>query len=193
MPETPGDVTQLLHRWREGSPVAEEDLFRLVLPDLERIARYLLAHERKGHSLQATDLVDQIYVRLVAAKDRDWRDRRHFFAIAGRAMRRYLIDYARARPKGQRVSVGELDAVLEASGSKVQLAMTVNSLLEELERVDPELCGIVDLKFFLGLTDDDAANVLGLTVRTFQRRWQDARRWLYERIEGNDASAATGA
>jgi len=93
-----GDITQLLQKWRAGSRQAENELFTLVMPNLRRLAHYLMKAERKGHTMQATELVDQIYFRLVGAKDRDWRNRAHFFAIAGRVMRRYLIDYARGRP-----------------------------------------------------------------------------------------------
>src|SRR5258708_35583687 len=92
-----GDITQLLHKWREGSREAENEIFALVLPNLRRLARYLMKGERKGHSLQPTELVDQVYFRLVAAKDRDWQNRRHFFAIAGRAVRRHLIDHSRGQ------------------------------------------------------------------------------------------------
>src|SRR6187551_1583182 len=99
--ESMGDVTQLLQQWREGSREAEAELFELVLPNLRRLAHYLMKGERKGHSLQPTELVDQIYFRLVAARDRDWRNRQHFFAIAGRAMRRHLIDHARGRPDAE--------------------------------------------------------------------------------------------
>ena len=98
MPENTGNITLLLARWREGSRSAENELFALVLPNLQRLAHHLMKGERKGHTLQTTELVDQAYFRMVAAKDRDWRSRQHFFAIAGRAMRRYLIDYARGRP-----------------------------------------------------------------------------------------------
>src|SRR5215471_21380876 len=100
-----GEITQLLHRWREGSREAENELFALVLADLRRLAQYLMKGERKGHSLQPTELVDQIYFRLVAAKDRDWQNRQHFFAICARVMRRYLIDHARRRLDGEFVTV----------------------------------------------------------------------------------------
>ena len=99
MPEQQlGEITQLLRQWRDGNTDAENELFDRLNPDLRRLAHYLMKSERKGHTLQATELVDEIYVRLVAAKNRDWQNRQHFFAIAGRAMRRYLIDLARGRP-----------------------------------------------------------------------------------------------
>ena len=83
-----GDITELLHKWRDGSREAENELFAMVLPNLQRLAHYLMKGERPDHSTQATELVDQVYFRVVAAKDRDWENRGHFFAIAGRAMRR---------------------------------------------------------------------------------------------------------
>src|SRR6267154_2672268 len=106
-----GDITQLLQKWREGDREAENELFRLVFPSLRRLAHYLMRGERKGHTLQPTELVDQLYFRLVSAKDRDWQNRAHFFAIAGRAMRRYLIDYARGRPNA---TIVPLEGIREA-------------------------------------------------------------------------------
>jgi RNA polymerase sigma factor (TIGR02999 family) len=124
-----GDITGLLRRWREGNSEAEGELFRRVMPDLRRLARYFMRGERKGHSLQSTELVDEIYLRLAVAKDRDWQDRGHFFAFAARAMRRYLIDYARRRGSNQFVPMAELEDVLRTSGSKVETALTVAALL----------------------------------------------------------------
>jgi RNA polymerase sigma factor (TIGR02999 family) len=183
MPGEIGDITQLLHQWRQGSRVAENELFSLVNPDLRRLAHYLLKGERKGGSLQATELVDQIYIRLVAAKDRDWHNRQHFFAIAARAMRRYLIDQARVRPAERPIGLERLEAILPARSAKLDFALTVDRLLDELAKVSPEWCNLVELKYFLGLTDEETAEVLGLKLRTMQRMWLDARRWLFERIE----------
>lgn len=177
-----GDVTRLLHQWRQGSPRAENELFELVVPDLRRLAHYLMNRERQGHSLQPTELVDQIYIRLVAAKDRDWRNRRHFFAIAARAMRRHLIDHARGRPNAQFVAIEEWESFLPADGAKVDLAVTVDRLLDELAGTKPDWCNLVELKYFLGLSDEEAAEVLGVKLRSMQRMWSDARRWLFERM-----------
>src|SRR5262245_36637888 len=147
-----GEITQLLHRWREGSREAENELFALVLPKLRRLARYLMKGERKGHSLQPTELVDQIYLRLVAAKDRDWRNRGHFFAIAARAMRRHLIDHARGRPDAEFVALEGMKDFLPAESAEVELAITVDRLLEQLAETKPEWCRLVEVKYFLGLT-----------------------------------------
>ena len=117
--EKTGDITHLLHKWRDGSRTAENELFTIALPNLRRLAHHLMKGERKGHTMQATELVDQIYVRLVAAKDRDWRNRQHFFAIAARAMRRYLIDHARDRPNAEFVALEGIENLLPASSVKI--------------------------------------------------------------------------
>src|SRR6516165_10257130 len=128
MAEPIGEITILLQRWREGSRDAENQLFEMVLPSLRNLAHYLMKGERRGHSMQATELVNQIYLRLVAAKDRDWRNRRHFFAIAARAMRRYLIDYARARPNADVVALEGMEDFIPTSSASVDTALTVDRL-----------------------------------------------------------------
>src|ERR1700693_703503 len=152
MLEKTGDITSLLHKWREGSRSAENDLFALVLPNLRRLAHHLMKGERKGHSLQATELVDQIYFRLVAAKDRDWRNRQHFFAIAARAMRRYLIDHARGRPNADFVALEGIENLLPASSVKLDLAVTIDRLLEQLAGTQAEGGPLGGGKDFLGCT-----------------------------------------
>lgn len=190
MDEATGDITQLLHQWRAGDREAENQLFALVLPNLRRLAQYLLQRERSDHSMQATELVDQIYLRMVAAKDRDWQNRKHFFAIAARAMRRYLIDHARGRPKATFLALDGLEDLLPADRAKLDLAIAVDRLLDELSETKPEWSMLVELKFFLGLTDQEAAAALGVRLRTMQRSWSDARRWLYTRMEPGHAQGA---
>lgn len=183
------DITLLLHQWRNGNADAENLLFDLVNNDLRRLAHYFMKGERKGHSLQATELVDQIYFRLVAAKNRDWQNRQHFFAVAARAMRRHLIDIARARPSEESLALERFAAVLPASAAKVDLAITIDRLLGDLATHHPEWCTLVELKFFLGLTDGEVAEVMELKLRTMQRMWHDARRWLFEQVELSSAAA----
>jgi RNA polymerase sigma factor (TIGR02999 family) len=190
MDNSAGDITQLLHEWRSGSREAENQLFTLVLPNLRRLAHYLMQRERKDHSMQATELVDQIYFRMVAAKERDWQNRKHFFAIAARAMRRYLIDHARGRPPAEFVALEGLEDVLPADSGKVELAIAVDGLLDELSETKPEWSMLVEMKFFLGLTDEEAAEAMGVKLRTMQRTWNDARRWLYTRMEPGHAQSA---
>jgi RNA polymerase sigma factor (TIGR02999 family) len=190
MAEAMGDITHLLHQWREGSREAENQLFTLVLPNLRRLAHYLMQRERKDHSLQATELVDQIYFRMVAAKERDWQNRKHFFAIAARAMRRYLIDHARGRPAAEFVALEGLESILPVDSGKIDLAIEVDRLLDELAETKPDWSMLVEMKFFLGLTDEEAADALGVKLRTMQRTWSDARRWLYTRMEPGHAQSA---
>lgn len=185
-----GEITLLLRQWREGNREAENQLFALVLPGLRRLAHYLMQRERKGHSLQATELVDQIYFRMVAARDRDWQSRKHFFAIAARAMRRHLIDYARGRPAAEFVALEGFENVLSADSGKVDLAITVDRLLDELSETKPEWSMLVEMKFFLGLTDDEAAEAMGVKLRTMQRTWCDARKWLFTRMERQESAGA---
>jgi len=192
MPDQTADITGLLHKWRDGSREAENDLFALVLPNLRRLAHHLMRGERKGHTLQPTELVNQIYLRMVSAKDRDWQSRQHFYAIAARAMRRYLIDYARGRPNADFVALEGIEGLLPASSAKVELAITVDRLLNELAQTKPEWCTLVELKYFLGLTDEEAAETLGLKLRTMQRMWRDARQWLFEHTESRKAKQSAG-
>lgn len=190
--EKTGDITHLLHKWRDGSRTAENELFTIVLPNLRRLAHHLMKGERKGHTMQATELVDQIYVRLVAAKDRDWRNRQHFFAIAARAMRRHLIDHARGRRNAEFVALEGIENLLPASSVKLDLAVTIDGLLDQLADTKPEWCTLVEVKYFLGLTDAEAAETLGLKIRTVQRMWCDTRKWLFEQMESGNAPPSAG-
>lgn len=176
------EVTILLDRIHGGDKDAENRLYEIVMPDLRRIAQHLLNGERPHHTLQGTELVNRMYLRL-AGSQLSLRDRGHFFAIAARAMRRELIDYARSRPK---VNVLPLDGVPEkllTIISQPDLALTIDELLDQLREAMPLQCAIVELKFFLGMTDEEAAEILGMPIRSLQARWQDARIWMFERAE----------
>ena len=181
---TEGDVTLLLRQWKSGNHEAEERLFELVLPDLRRLARRQIARERPHHSIQPSELVNQIYLRLTKGRDRDWQDRGHFFAIAARAMRRWLIDYARSSPKARHVGIDDAVEGLFIAQPDFEQAIQIDSLLDQLEVEHPEWCRVVELKFYLGLTDEEAAEITGLSVRTLQRHWSDARRWLFSKLDG---------
>ena len=192
MSEKAGDITMRLQEWRSGSRTAENALFALVLPDLRRLAHYIMKGERKGHSLQATELVDQIYLRLVAAKNQDWQNRKHFYTIAARAMRRHLIDHARGRPEVEFVALEGIEKLFPADVDNLDLAVTVDRLLDQLAEVHPDWCTLVELKYFLGLTDDEAAEMLGVKLRSMQRMWRDSRQWLFEHMESGDAQKSAG-
>ena len=185
-------ITELLHRWRQGSREAEGQLFTLVLPDLRRLARRLMNLERKDHSLQATELIGQIYLRLAGAKDLDLQNRAHFFAVAARAMRRQLIDHARRRPSADFVDFDGLSEFLPASGSKIDVAITVARLLDRMEATNPDWCRLVELRFYLGLREQEAAEILGMKLRSMQRMWLEVRQWLYEQMESGRNARANG-
>ncbi len=193
-----GEVTDLLQRWRAGDTVAEARLFELVQPELHRLAQHYMQGERSGHTLQATALLNETYLKLIGIRQLEWRDRRHFYALAARAMRRFLIDHARSRGGGVRLPFDEIAPGIAVEATDLELALSVDTLLDELGRQNADRCSIVELKYFLGLTDEEAAEALDLPLRTAQRRWIEARRWLFERLEGqgwskNAASGTTSA
>jgi RNA polymerase sigma factor (TIGR02999 family) len=192
MVDEPGEITLLLRKWREGDRDAENELFARVFPNLRRLAHFLMKGERRGHSLQATEIVNQVYLRLVAAKDRDWQNRRHFFAIAARAMRHYLIDHARRRPNAEFVELDGVQDLLPADSAKLDTAIAVDRLLDQLAATKPIWCELVELKYFLGLTDDEAAETLGIKLRTMQRMWSDARQWLFDQREPRGEGQSPG-
>lgn len=177
-----GEVTALLERVRGGDKDAENRLYEIVMPHLRRLAQSLLNRERAGHTLQGTELVNEVYVRLAKSK-LSLRDRAHFFAVAARAMRRELIDYARSRPKVDILPLDGLPEAVVASSDRVELTLVIDELLESMRATRPLECSIVELKFFLGMTDEETAEVLDMPLRSMQVRWHDARIWLFERAE----------
>ncbi len=142
-----------------------------------------MRRERKDHSLQATALLNEAYMRLAQARQLDWQNRKHFFAVAARAMRRLLIDHARGRIPAQRVELNELMTLLPGPSKQLDEAIAIDTLLHEIEGTHAEWCSIIDLKFFLGFTDEEAAEALGMSLRSLQRQYGDARRWLFERLQ----------
>jgi RNA polymerase sigma factor (TIGR02999 family) len=192
MGESPDNLTVLLRQWAAGDRQVENELFEIVALDLRRIARALLRRETPGQSMQSMELVNEAYMRIVNARNQDWRDRRHFFALTARMMRRFLIDKFRARPKARVLPLDDLEMILPGHRNDPDLAITIDRLLNELEKENPELCVAVEMKFFLGLTDSEAAEILDVSERTFQRRWLDARIWLLERLGVARAAKQSG-
>jgi RNA polymerase sigma factor (TIGR02999 family) len=187
------EITQLLHRWRSGDQDAENQLFELVLPELRTLAARYLRRERNGHTLQPTALVNEAFLRLAAAKNIDWHDRGHFLALAARVMRRHLIDHARSRPDVHFLALEGLPEYVLSNHSKLELVVAVDELLDELGKESPQRRAVVELKFFLGLTDNEAADALNLSLHTFQREWYRARRWLFERLSTKRWNAVPNA
>ena len=176
------EITQLLHRWRSGDQDAENQLFQEVLPELRAIAARYLRKERSGHTLQPTALVNEAFLRLAAAKNIEWHDRGHFLALAARVMRRHLIDHARARPDVHFMALEGLPEYVLSNHTKLELVVAIDELLSELGRESPQRRSVVELKFFLGLTDQEAADALNLSLHTLQREWYRSRRWLFEHL-----------
>ena len=188
-----GEVTVLLQAWSAGDRSVEDRLFSLVLPDLHRLAQHMMRRERAEHSLQPTILINEVYLRLVRARERDWENRRHFFAVAARAMRHLLIDYARARPAGAKLAIEGLEELLRGRDEQIELGVAIGELLTEMQAAHPDWCAVVDLKFFAGFTDEEAATALNLPLRTMQRQFSDARRWLYQKLEHRRCKAIPNA
>lgn len=185
------DVTALLLRWNGGDEEAREALVEHVYDELVRIAASHLAGERSKLDLQPEALVHDAYLRLIDMDRIDWRNRAHFLAIAARVMRRILIDEARQRRAAKRdgglqvTMTGKL-AVADRLATDV---MMLHEALEQLAEVDPERAQLVELRFFGGLTNDEAAEVLGKSPRTLKRHWEVARGWLYRAMQAQDSGA----
>ncbi len=184
MAPDPGEITQLLQQWRTGDLHVEGRLFELLTPEMHQIAERCFRRERRGNSLQPTVLVNEAFLRLAKSKDLDWQDRGHFLAISARVMRRYLIDHARTRPDILFLPMEGLPERFFGTHTPSQLVIEVDELLNDLERESPSRRALVELKFFLGSTDQETADALGITLHTMQREWYRARRWLFERLTG---------
>jgi RNA polymerase sigma factor (TIGR02999 family) len=182
MAEASGAITVLLRQWQDGDKEAESQLFQLLMPDLRKIAGRCFRGERPGHTFQPTALVNEAFLRLVAAKHIDWQNRGHFLAISARVMRRLLIDHARSRPSVQFAPIDGIPLSIANKSTPVEWVVALDLLLEEMEAESHERRVIVELKFGLGLTDSETAKVLNMSQRNMQRQWHIARRWLYERL-----------
>lgn len=187
MTRTP-DITGLVIDLRSGNAAVVDHLFPLVYDELRRIAHIHLAGERPDHTLSTTALVHEAYLKLVDQSRAGWQDRAHFCAVASKAMRRILIDYARKRGalkrggSNQRVSIDENEiAVSEKAGVLVSL----DEALDRLSNLDERSATIVELRFFGGLQEEEIAEVVGVSVRTVRRDWVKARAWLYKELKSD--------
>ena len=180
-----GQVTDLLVAWRNGDDGALERLVPLVHAELRRIARRHMAHERDGHTLQPTALVNEAYLRLVDARQVQWQDRAHFFAMSSRLMRRVLVDAARARAYQKR-GAGATNVTLdeERMGTKARAAdvIALDDALTVLASIDQRKCQVVEMRYFGGLSIEETAEALGVSVRTVKRDWTMAKLWLIREL-----------
>ena len=184
---SPGHATGLLRAWSEGDQGALEELVPLVEAELRRLARIYMARERRGHTLQATVLVNEAFLRLAGARRLRWEDRAHFLGIAARLMRQVLVDHARSRgyqkrgAGAQRVSLDE--SLLASPGPSLDV-VGLDRALDALAAVDERKSRVVELRFFGGLSVDETAVALDVSSKTVLRDWEFARAWLQRELTG---------
>ena len=192
--EPMSEVTKILCAVEQGCPQSSEQLLPLIYDELRRLATQKLAQETPGQTLQATALVHEAYLRLVGAERlQSWDSRGHFFAAAAEAMRRILINRARDKKRVKRGGVRhrvDLDRIEIALDTNDEQLIALDEALSQLAVEDPAAAGLVNLRFFAGLTQKDAAASLGLAPRTAERQWAYARAWLYARLRQDDGSDA---
>lgn len=184
------EITEYLRAWEKGDDRALEQLLPMVYAELRAIAANHLGSERSGHTLQPTALANEAYLRLQGLKNVPWHDRTHFFAMASRIMRRVLVDHARARSAQKRGADAPRVELTEGLNDALQPAMDAVELidldraLDQLAEAEPRLARLVEVRFFGGLTIEEAAGVLGCSPRTAKRDWAFARAWLLRRLGG---------
>jgi len=179
------DVTTLLIQWRDGNTQALDRLIPVVYAELRRVARAHLRSERDGHSLQTTDLVHEVYLRLVDIDRMTLENRAHFFAVTSRLMRQLLVDHARRRDADKRGGGATMVSLSHASPAARAIAVDILALeeaLEALTALDERLCRVVELKFFGGLTIEEIAVALNVSRATVERDWAAAKAWLFDRL-----------
>lgn len=189
------DVTRLLEAIDVGDSAASAALLPIVYDELRAMARQRLFNERSDHTLQATALVHEAFLRLTGGDNVQWSSRAHFFGAAAEAMRRILVDHARGKARSkrggdfQRISLNA--AALLEDNNLAQIA-ALDEALVKLAHQDPDLVKLVELRFFAGLTVDETAQALGMSPRTVKREWAIARAWLHDALaDGGDAEGAT--
>jgi RNA polymerase sigma factor (TIGR02999 family) len=186
-PGTSAEITRLLKAWGRGDSAALDRLTPLVYEQLHRMARTYMRNERPGHTLQATELVNEAFLRLVDTRNLDWTDRTHFFAVCARVMRRILVDAARSRAAikrgGQsdraehRIAINVDDLATSAAEMSAQVC-ALDEALDTLARTDPRRAQVIELRFFGGLTVEETGHVLHVSPQTVMRDWKLARAWL---------------
>jgi RNA polymerase sigma factor (TIGR02999 family) len=179
------DVTRILDAVQEGDPKAAEELLPLVYEELRRLAAQKMANEAAGHTLQPTALVHEAWLRLVGDKSHEWGSRGHFFAAAAEAMRRILIENARRKKtlkRGVEFDRVNFESVEVAMLADPEALLLINEALQKLEQEDREAAQLVKLRFFAGMTNEEAGQALGVSARTAKRYWTFARAWLFREL-----------
>jgi RNA polymerase sigma factor (TIGR02999 family) len=184
------DVTALLRAWRDGHPAAADQLLEVVYRDLHRQAERYMRAQPPGHTLQATGLVHEAYLRLVDRDPVDWNGRAHFFGVAAKAMRSILVDHARARGAAKRGGGADpltLEDVEAVAGGEVRV-LDLDEALSRLAELDPRKGSLVELRYFGGLSIEETAEVLGLSPATVKREWRTARAWLRRELAAESSA-----
>jgi RNA polymerase sigma factor (TIGR02999 family) len=180
----PGDITILLRKWGGGEPGASEPLFELIYPHLRKIADALFRGERASTVLQPTSLVNELYLKLIKQRRLYFEDRSHFFSLAARMMRRVLVDQARHEGRQKRhggVAVPLHDDLAWVDAASAEM-LDLDRVLNELEQIDGRKCRMVELRFFLGFSAEETAELVGASKATVDRDLKFARGWLYDRL-----------
>ncbi len=182
------EISQILLEWGKGGKEASDKLMPLVYDELRRQAARYLRRERPGHTLQTTALIHETYLKLIDQKNVDWQNRAHFYGIAAQAMKRILIDHAKARHREKRGGAAEnlpLDEARFVVSDETNVdIVALDQALTRLAAFDPRQASIVDLKFFAGLSIDDIAETLEVSPATVKREWNSAKAWLFSEING---------
>jgi len=192
------DITRLLREWQGGSAEALDRLMPLVYDELHTLASRYLSRERREHTLQTTALVNEAYLKLAGQREVDWQNRAHFFGIAAQLMRRILVDHARRDSRAKRgghalhLSLDDADPSSPPAPVDAIDVYALDRALSRLEALDPQQGRVVELRFFGGLTIEEAAVVMGLSSATIKREWVVARAWLYRELTEEAASAPPG-
>lgn len=179
------EVTQLLGDWSSGDAGALERLIPLVQPELHRLAHHYMSRERAGHTLQTTALINEAYLRLADNSNPRWQNRNHFVAAAAQLMRRIMVDHARERlslKRGGGAVRVTLDESAWVTNSRSEELLALDEALENLAKLDPRKSQIVELRYFGGLTAEETADFLDLSLRTVEREWNMAKAWLYRAL-----------
>ena len=191
MSDLQGNVTVLLSRMRSGQRDALDQLLPLVYNELRRLAGHYMRDERADHTLQPTALVHEAYLRLTHQDRENWQNRAQFMGIAGQLMRRILVDHARKRCAGKRAgALTTLDDSAQerrADLSCPEEILAIHLTLERLERLDPQQGKLVELRYFAGLSSEETAEAMGLSLRTVEREWTTAKAWLRAQLAGDES------
>jgi RNA polymerase sigma factor (TIGR02999 family) len=194
------EITRLLRAWGSGDEAALDRLTPIVYERLHRMARGYMRGERPGHTLQATALVNEAFLRLVDARDLDWADRAHFFAVSARVMRRILVDAARSRAALKRGGVGDrvehstpidLDELPMPDTEMSAQVCALDEALNALARIDPRRAHVVELRFFGGLSVEETGQMLHVSPQTVMRDWRLARAWLARELSQSSQIASS--